>query len=338
MQPTLKRSALVIWFALAAALAALPQTGGSISGRVVDLNGSPTAGAKIEASPVRGGAPVATTTSADGRYTLAPLPSGQYNLTGTMEGFQPVKRDSIQVAGSRVTVDIRMVDRQLNTLGDGREFFAFQAAQRRKVTGPTPRFANGKPDLTGLWYGQETVEPGKLVLTPRAAGIKNERDLTEGKDGPQSYCLPMGITQMNNFDVWQIVQTPAVLAIVSSVDNPGSRIIYTDGRPRPKDYGPSWYGRSVGYWEGDTLVIDTIGFNDKSWLPSNGPHSEKLHAIERYRRPDLGRLEIELTLEDPEAFQQPWVIRKTADLAQDEQMMEYICNENEKDRPHMVGK
>jgi hypothetical protein len=336
MQPIPRKTAGMICFALAGALAAFPQTPGSISGRVIDLNGNPVAGAKVEAGAV------STTTSADGRYTLAPLPSGKYDITSTMTGFQPFKRDSIQVdssvANSGVTVDIRMVDSQLNTLGDGREFFVFEAAQRQKVTGPTPRLPNGKPDLTGLWYGQTTVDSGKLLLTPRAAAIKKERDLSEGKEGPQSYCLPMGITEMNRFDVWQVVQTPAVLAMVSGVDNPGSRIIHTDGRPRPKDYGPTWYGRSTGYWEGDTLVIDTIGFNDKSWLPSNGPHSEKLHVIERYRRPDLGHLEIELTLEDSEAFQQPWVMRKTAGLAQDEQMMEYICNENERDRPHMVGK
>jgi Carboxypeptidase regulatory-like domain len=338
MQPILRKTKSVIWFALVGALAAFPQTPSSISGRVIDLNGNPVAGAKVEAGAVGEGVPVSTTTSADGRYTLALLPSGKYDITSTMTGFQPFKQGGILVASSGVTVDIRMADSQLNTLGDGREFFAFEAAQRRKATGPTPRLPNGKPDLTGLWYGQATVDSGKLLLTPSAAAIKKERDLTEGKEGPQSYCLPMGITEMNRFDVWQVVQTPAVLAIVSSVDNPGSRIIYTDGRPRPKDYGPTWYGRSVGYWEGDTLVIDTIGFNDKSWLASNGPHSEKLHAIERYRRPDLGHLEIELTLEDSEAFQQPWVIRKTAGLAQDQQMMEYICNENERDRPHMVGK
>jgi Carboxypeptidase regulatory-like domain len=338
MQPMRKKTASVIWFALIGALAAFPQTPGSISGRVIDLNGNPVAGAKVQAAEVGAAAPVSTTTSADGRYTLAPLLSGKYDITSTMTGFQPFKRDSIQVAGSGVTVDIRMVDSQLNTLGDGREFFAFEATQRQKVTGPTPRLPNGKPDLTGLWYGQTTVDSGKLLLTPKAAAIKKERDSTEGKEGPQSYCLPMGITEMNRFDVWQAVQTPAVLVMVSSVDNPGSRIIHTDGSPRPKDYGPTWYGRSVGYWEDDTLVIDTIGFNDKSWLASNGPHSEKLHTIERYRRPDLGHLEIELTLEDPEAFQQPWVIRKTADLAPDQQMLEYICNENEKDVQHLLGK
>jgi hypothetical protein len=115
-------------------------------------------------------------------------------------------------------------------------------------------------------------------------------------------------------------------------------VIYLDGRARPKDYGPTWYGRSAGRWEGDTLVVDSAGFNDKSWLPDNQAHSEKLHIVERYSRPDLGRLEIEFTLEDPDAFAGTWVIKRTADLAPDEQMMEYICNENEKDRNHLTGK
>jgi hypothetical protein len=85
-------------------------------------------------------------------------------------------------------------------------------------------------------------------------------------------------------------------------------------------------------------VVDSVGFNDKTWLPDSQAHSEKLHVIERYSRPDLGRMEIEFTLEDPDAFEKPWVIKRKADLAQDEQMMEYICNENEKDRNHLTGK
>jgi hypothetical protein len=331
------KAVLLVALALVAPLLAFPQASGSISGTVIDLSGNPVAGARIE---VQSGAtaPLTTTTAGNGRYTIAPLPAGTYTLKSTLSGFQAFSQPNITVGAGNISVNVRMVDGQLNTLGDGREFFAAEAASRRKVTGPTPRLANGKPDLTGLWYGEEIADAGKAVLKPWAAAIKAQRDGSEGKDYPQSFCLPMGITEMNRFDVWQIVQTPTVLTMISGVDNPGHRLIYTDGRPRPRDNGPTWYGRSIAHWDGDTLVIDTVGFNDKTWLASNNPHPEKLHVIERYRRPDLGRLEIELTLEDPDAFEQPWVIEKTAELAQDQELIEYICNENEKDRSHMVGR
>jgi hypothetical protein len=334
----LKAALFVAASALVVASDGSAQTVGSISGKVVDIAGNPVSGAKIEARESAAANPFSAITSADGTYVLAQLPAGSYRLTSTTPGFAAFSQDDVRLTGGDLTVNIRLQDRQLNTLGDGREFFAAEAASRHKVAGPTPRLTNGKPDLSGLWYSQDTVDPGEPAPTPWAAAIKKQRDATYARDFPQSFCLPMGITRDTALSLWQIIQTPSVLGIISEADNPGHRLIYLDGRPRPKDYGPTWYGRSVGYWERDTLVVDSVGFNDKSWLPDSQAHSEKLHVIERYSRPDLGRLEIEFTLEDPDAFEKPWVIRRTADLASDEQMMEYICNENEKDRNHLTGK
>lgn len=112
-----------------------------------------------------------------------------------------------------------------------------------------------------------------------------------------------------------------------------------DGRPHPPGVGPYWLGHQVGRWDGDTLVVDAIGFRDRGWLGFSGqPHSDKLHVIERLRRPDLGHLEIEITLDDPGAFQKKWTGTLRATLSPDIELQEFVCNENNKDAAHMVGK
>ena len=169
--------------------------------------------------------------------------------------------------------------------------------------------------------------------------MKKERVDNFSKDFPQSFCLPLGITLSNVLTgVWRIAHTPTYIVMISEGDTPGYRQIYLDGRAHPKDLGPTWTGHSIGRWDGDTLVVDTAGFNDKTWLPDSIPHTEKLHVIERYRRVDLGHLEIEFRMEDPDTFDEPWIMKRTADLAPNEDVIENICTENERDRAHIVGK
>ena len=116
-------------------------------------------------------------------------------------------------------------------------------------------------------------------------------------------------------------------------------LMLLDGRPHPPSVGPSWLGHSVGTWDGDTLVVDAIGFHDRGWLNFDGqPHSDKLHVTERIRRPDLGHLEIEITLDDQGAFRKTWTGTKYATLAPDVELQEYVCSENNKDAAHLVGK
>ncbi len=190
-----------------------------------------------------------------------------------------------------------------------------------------------------MWWAQDTVDPGKAELTPRAAAIKKERDDNFAKDFPQSFCRPLGVLFTNVLtSVWRAVHQPGYMVTISEGDTPGFRQFFLDGRSHPKDLGPTWTGHSVGRWDGDTLVVDTVGFNDKSWLPGNVPHTEKMHLTERYRRPELGRLEIEFTIDDPDTFVRPWVVKRTADLAPAEEVIESVCTENERDRAHIVGK
>jgi hypothetical protein len=162
---------------------------------------------------------------------------------------------------------------------------------------------------------------------------KRKEDL--GRDAYSVNCLPPG--PIVNFGAGRVVQTPNLLLMLFS----GTlyREIFTDGRDLPKDPNPDWMGYSVGHWEGDTLVIESAGFNDRTWLDFEGhPHTEALHVTERLRRPDFGHLEIRRTLVDPEAFAGAWTVPVKLELDADTGPLEYVCNENERDRPHLVGK
>jgi hypothetical protein len=134
---------------------------------------------------------------------------------------------------------------------------------------------------------------------------------------------------------FKLVQTPGLLVMLIEDEDPAYRQIFLDGRPHPKDPNPSWYGHSVGHWEGDVLVVDRTGFNDRIWIDTeNHKHTEKLHVTERYRRPDLGHLEIETTMEDPETMKRPLIIKTVSILAPEEEVQEYACNENNIDAAH----
>jgi hypothetical protein len=161
-----------------------------------------------------------------------------------------------------------------------------------------------------------------------------------GKDDPwTAYCLPAGPRQMlsSGGDVAKIVQTPALIVILYA--DLSYRQIFLDGRTLPKDPSPAWMGYSVGRWDGDTLVVESNGFNDRSWLDMGGhPHTESLRTTERFHRLSIGRMEMQITFEDPKAYARPWTISFNASLAPDTEMLEYVCNENEKDRGHLVGR
>jgi hypothetical protein len=135
------------------------------------------------------------------------------------------------------------------------------------------------------------------------------------------------------------VQTPGLIAFLFEGNIHSYRQIFLDGRPHPKNLDPTWYGDSIGHWEGDTLVVDSAGFNDKFWFDFAGhPHTEKLHIVERYRRPDLGHLEDEVTIDDPGAYSKPFTMYGHFPLQVGAEIMEYICNENNQDVQHIVGK
>jgi len=136
---------------------------------------------------------------------------------------------------------------------------------------------------------------------------------------------------------FKIAQTPGVVFILFEEFN-HYRQVFTDGRGLPKVTNPAWFCYSVGKWEGDMFVVDTIGFNDKSWLDDPGhPHTEALRVTEKFTRRDFGHLEIQITIDDPKAYTRPWTVNARFDLVPDSELIENIC-ENERDTPHLVGK
>ena len=241
------------------------------------------------------------------------------------------------------------------------------------LAAPAPRAADGKPDLSGVWHVQPTslaemkriygadvgdtsvpgmepdtiskyavnilldFKPEESPMRPEAAAILSRH--TPGTN-PADRCLPIGIPAAGLVsELNKIVQSPKMIVILYESDGT-HRQIYTDRRQLPKEFEqPSWLGYSVGKWERDTLVVETAGFNDKTWLDLMGhPHSEALRIVERYRRRDFGHLDVEMTFDDPRMYTKPFTIKFTEVLQADSDIFETFCNENEKDRAHAVQK
>jgi len=211
-------------------------------------------------------------------------------------------------------------------------------------TGPAPKLADGKPDFSGIWSADrnfindisDALKKGeKLPIQPWALKVAKER---LSKDDPEANCLPTGVPRLAPYP-WNIVQNPKYVYFLFEGNIHSYRQIFVDGRKHSADPNPTWYGESVGKYEGDTLVVDTIGFNDKFWFDFAGhPHTEMLHTVERYRRPDFGHLEWETTIDDPGAYTKPFALYGHAVLQTDTDLMEYICQENNQDVTHIQGK
>jgi hypothetical protein len=209
------------------------------------------------------------------------------------------------------------------------------------LTAPAPRTAAGKPDLSGLWektndkfYNNVAAElkPGDVL--PEADKLYQQRRMEFGKDSMETRCVPMGIAYTSTpYRYSRIVQTPSIVVILNS--DLTYRQIFMDGRKLETDPNPTWMGYSVGHWDGDTLVIESKGFNDKTWLDYDGhPHSEDLFVTERFKRRDSGHIDVAVTFNDPKNFAKPFTVPIVMDLMPDTEMIESVC-ENEKDRLHM---
>jgi hypothetical protein len=205
-----------------------------------------------------------------------------------------------------------------------------------------PRTADGKVDFSGIWNPDrkfiydinETLKPGEtLPIQDWALKVTLER---QSKDDPEALCLPTGVPRQAPYP-WRIVQTPTHIYFLFEGNIHSFRQILLDAK-HPEDPDPTWYGHSVGRFEDDTLVVETIGFNDKFWFDFAGhPHTEQLRTTERFRRPDAKTLEYEVTIDDPGAYTRPFVMYGKSTAA-DTELMEYICNENNQDVEHIVGK
>ena len=226
---------------------------------------------------------------------------------------------------------------------------------------PVPRTRSGKPDLSGIWAPDYSsipkVPPGaiivssqgpdyslqfwrpnavKIPMTPWAEAIFKERDRVYGLGRPAAHCLPHSIPDAMLVDNFKIVQDPGLTMILYE-EFARFRQIFTDGRAFPKEMNPAWLGYSIGRWDHDTFVVDTRGFNDRSWLDDAGhPHSEQLHTVERFTRHNFGHMDIEVTIDDPKAYTEPWSVKLYFQLLPDTDLIEDVCD-NEKDNLHIIG-
>jgi hypothetical protein len=232
------------------------------------------------------------------------------------------------------------------------------------LTAPTPRMPDGKPDLSGIWengplgFGPQEPAPAAgepplatffdvgagfkegLPLRPWAAELLKKRREDHSKDNPDAHCLPMGLLQFHEHpQPRKIVQTPKLIVIIYEA-NYGLRQIFLDGRPLPtNDPQPWWYGYSIGRWEGDTLIVETTGLLDGGWLDIIGsPLTDQAKITERFRRLNFGTLQIDVTIDDPKAYTRPFTVRFNQRLTLNEELIEFICNENEQSAAHLLGK
>jgi hypothetical protein len=202
------------------------------------------------------------------------------------------------------------------------------------LTAPAPRGLDGKPDLAGVWNGAAVVaRPDPANLQPWVMNLVRQHQQDYYKMRPYYQCRPSG-PEAERFGGWKrILQTPTAIAILN--DDLTYRVIHMDGRELEAAPAPSWMGYSVGHWDGDTLVVDSAGYNDKTWVSRYGvSHTEALRMTERYRRPDFGHLQVEVTYTDPTAYAKPWAFRADMALAADTEMLEAIC---EKSSEHWAG-
>jgi hypothetical protein len=214
------------------------------------------------------------------------------------------------------------------------------------LTAPAPRAPDGKPDLSGVWQTNGLrfltsldADGIQVPMRPWARAAFMQSQANHGKDDPDAHCTPPGVPRINVVpDPFKILPMPGVTVILYEAFTT-FRQVFTDGRPLPKDPNPDWLGYSVGKWEGDDFVVDSIGFNDLTWLDNAGhPHSEALHVTERFRRRDYGHMGIAVTIDDPKAYLRPWSVNEDFILMPDTDVLEFVCTENNRDLPHLVGK
>ena len=205
------------------------------------------------------------------------------------------------------------------------------------LNAPAPRTADGKPDHSGMWrsdsprYNANLMPEGvKAPMLPWAAELYKRRVDTLGYDRPMTICMPHGVPDaMTAPYPFKVIQTPAVTVHLYE-EFTKYRQIHTDGRQLPVDPNPTWYGYSVGRWEGDTFVVDTAGFKEGSWLDNNGhPHTEALRTTERFRRINFGSMDVTVTVDDPKAYSRPWTAQTMHLVLQpDTELLEHLCESN----------
>ena len=308
---------------------------GVMSGTVFGPNGETVPDMPIQATRAGSGDYERTRSAANGQFMLASLAAGSYTVTISTPyccAYQPYESEEIVVVASETTsIEIHLEEGvYFSTLADDASVLVAIIRKRQEIPDlPVPRMPNGNPNLSGMWIIGEDPYPQGADAHPWAEELFAERIANDLADLPHRRCLPGGppIPTLVPPMLAKFVQTADLLVILFE-DVPGFRQIFLDGRQHPDDPNPSWLGHSIGHWDGEVLVIDTVGYNARGWVGVY-PRTEELHVIERYKRTEYGRLELEVTAEDPTVFKAPWIQNLPLELAPQEELIEYVC-ENDK--------
>jgi hypothetical protein len=274
--------------------------------------------------------------TAKGDFAMT-LPAGSYDLAVPMTGsmFLSFDRKAVAVTAGGLKMDISLAwGLNLGTIADDPAALSNDLRARAKyVDGPTPRLPDGKPDLAGIWWNIPDASTRPTPpMKPWALDIDAQMKKIRAAEGAQlsagAFCLPMVATPTTLMHGYKFVQAPTEIVQLTEALVEGWRQIFTDGRPHPPadEWNPSWYGHSIGKWEGDTLVVDTVGFNENA--TGYAIHSEKLHVVERITRPTVGKIHVDITADDAEAWTGPFHFVVEAGLVTGEDIQETICTEN----------
>jgi hypothetical protein len=326
--------------ALIACAAALAQQTASVSGTLQDPNDNAVIGTEGSVHMMNTAMQKEFTTPilSKGDFTFSGLPAGTYDLTVPMAccmyGTYSQKGVAVQ-AGQTLKLDLHLPwSVNLGTIGDDMvRLMNDMRAKTKNIEGPTPRMPDGKVDFSGMWAQVTQPEPpNPFSLKPWAAEIQKKiQERAKANStilNPAAFCLPTSALQIAIMGQFKLIQTPTLMIHLTEFLTPGYRQIFMDGRGHPKEFNPAWEGHSIGKWEGDTLVVDSTGFNEIT--AGVGVHSEKLHVVERFQRPDLGHLQVDITVEGEEAYTGPWKRTVRATLVPQEEILEYVCAENNK--------
>jgi hypothetical protein len=274
---------------------------GKITGQLLDPNGGPITNANtyiLAKNTTTGMEYKAELGTKSNTYEMVNLPAGTYDLSIPMACcmYRTFSQKSVTLAaGQNLRLELHLDwGINLGTVGDDPVMLNNDMRLKAKNTeGPTPRMSDGKPDLSGMWVPVADPRPApQFALKPWAAELQKKLlENSSYRQGPAAYCLPQSAVQITLPFPYKLIQTPTLLIHITEFLTPGYRQIFMDGRGHPKDWNPAWMGHSIGKWEGDTLVIETTGYNEMA--AGAGVHTENLKLIERITRPDKGHLDID---------------------------------------------
>ena len=313
---------------------ALAQAQTTLTGTVTGFDGETMVNVPVQVEYLETSRSLYTNTDNQGGFTFTELAPGVYTLSIAMPccAYEGFTEEEIEVAaGSTRTFNVTLKEGfSLSTLGDDPATIANIVRDRQVIPDlPVPRLGNAKPDLSGVWLVNSDPFPQKPQALPWAEKVLEERNANGQRDNPHNSCLPGGLPVPSGGSpfIGKFVHTDELLVVLLE-DVPGFRQVFVDGRSQPEDPNPSWMGHSIAHWDGETLVVDTVGFNDRGWTAGGYPRSEAMHMTERYQRPTYGLMTAVVTIEDEAVFQAPWVRNMSFDLAPQEELIEFVCENN----------